>query len=333
MKYMMTHGVRSVTYGLNGYSANSIDLAINDIAANKSDGGYIKHLSEKVVDTTLSRIDVAERVESLMNERFYGSSADIARLGQNKTATRSPVLARLDDHRLARRDIFALFPNVMWDNATTFEEWNRLFDSPAEWLVETVRYFADAENKVLVVRVHPAERSWMPVRKSVADILRFHLDQQTIARENVIIVPPEEPLSSYSLFDYLKGGVVYNGTIGLELIFRHVPLIIGARAAYSEKGFTYELRSRKEYFAAFDDTAGILRYQESNLEKALLFAYEYFFLHGVPMKLISPNRHCSPDYQGRPEEMWRDRNLEHVVKVITGERRFFQDHWRQDVIA
>ncbi len=333
MKYMMTHGVRSVTYGLNGYSANSLDLAMNDIAANKSDGGYIKHLTEKVVDTTLSRIDVTERVESLMNERFYGISADIARLGQDKTAAKSPVLARLDDHRLAGRDIFALFPNVMWDNATTFEEWNRLFDSPAEWLVETVRYFAVADNKVLVIRVHPAERSFMMVRKSVRDILTFHLGKRILEQENIIVVAPEEPLSSYSLFDYLKGGIVYNGTIGLELIFRHIPLIIGARAAYSDAGFTHDIHDRKEYFASFDATEPILSYQDSNLDAALLFTYEYFFLHGVPMKFMSPRRAGAPNFECPPAEIWGDRNLEHVVKVMAGEREFFQDHWRQDVIA
>jgi len=330
MSFMMQQGVRTITYGLNGYGAASLDLATDDIAANKSDGGYLKHLAEQVVDRTISRIDVAQRVGHLMNERFNHGSADIARLGGTETASRSPLLQRLDTHRAAGRDIFALFPNVMWDNATTFEESNRVFDSPVEWLVETVRYFDRSPDKVLVIRVHPAERSFMTVRKSVSDILTFHLGEQVLRRENIIIVAPEEPLSSYALFDFMKAGIVYNGTIGLELVFGHIALIIGARAAYSDSGFTHDIHDRNEYFAAFDTTEQILQRQDSNLESALLFAYEYFFLHGVPMKFMSPLRAGTPNYECPTDEIWGDRNLEHVVGVMAGEREYFQDYWRQD---
>lgn len=330
MSFMMQRGVRTITYGLNGYGAASIDLSADAVAANKSDGGYLKYLADIVVDRTLSRIEVAERVGHLMDERFNHSSADLARLGVAETASQSPVLQRLDTHRAAGRDIFALFPNVMWDNATTFEESNRVFNSPVEWLVETVRYFPPASDKVLVIRVHPAERSYMTVRKSVRDILTFHLGEQILEQDNIIVVAPEEPLSSYALFDYIKAGIVYNGTIGLELIFRHVPLIIGARAAYSDAGFTHDIQNRQQYFAAFDATATILNHQDSNLEAALLFAYEYFFLHGVPMKFMSPKQVGAPNYDCSPDEIWGDRNLEHVVKVMVGEREYFQDYWRQD---
>lgn len=330
MKFMLKHGVRTITYGLNGYGPTNIDLAADTIAANKSDGGYLKYLAETVVDQTLSRIEVAERVGHLMDERYNHSSADIARLGAAETASQSPVLQRLDQHRSHGREIFALFPNVMWDNATTFEETNRVFDSPVEWLVETVRFFAREPQKVLVIRVHPAERSFMAVRKSVRDILIFHLGEQILQQENIIVVAPEEPLSSYSLFDYMKAGIVYNGTIGLELVFRHIALIIGARAAYSDAGFTHDIQDRQQYFAAFDDTARILKHQDKNLDAALLFAYEYFFLHGVPMKFMSPKQVGTPNYECPPDEIWSDHNLEHVVRVMAGEREYFQDYWRQN---
>jgi hypothetical protein len=305
-------------------------LAADTVAAKRSDGGYLKHLAERVVDQTVSRIEVAERVGHLMDERFNHISSDIARLGAAKTASQSPILQRLNAHWAAGRDIFALFPNVMWDNAMTFEESNRVFNSPVEWLVETVRYFVQATDKVLVIRVHPAERSYMTVRKSVRDILTFHLGERILEQENITVVAPEEPLSSYALFDYMKAGIVYNGTIGLELIFRHIPLIIGARAAYSDAGFTHDIQNRQQYFAAFDATEPILSHQDSNIDAALLFAYEYLFLHGVPMKFMSPRQVGTPNYECPPDEIWGDRNLEHVVKVMAGEREYFQDYWRQD---
>jgi len=331
MEFMMSRGVRSISYGLNGYAADSLDFAVDDIAAGKSDGGYLDRLTDGILNDALSSSDISTRVTELMTRRRRGSSDDIARLGVSATRMGKTVGTILDEHRAAGRDIFALFPNVMWDNATTFERWNRVFESPAEWLVETVKYFAGRDDKTLVIRIHPAERSWMPPRKSVLDILRLHLDSETMNRDNIVIIPADEPLSSYSLFPCLRGGIVYNGTIGIELILAHVALIVGAQAAYSEHGFTAELHGRDDYFAAFENTDAILRHQEDNLDRALLFAYEYFFLHGVPLKLLSPQRQAVPNLAESPDEIWKDPNLEHVVAVITGRRRFFQDHWRTGV--
>ncbi len=326
MQYMKDHGVRCISYGGNGYLVDAVDMAINDIAANKSDSGFFPHFVRYVENEPAIRSEIIEKVDSLMDGRIDGTANDVARFGVTSAEGPDPVLERVEQLKKQNKKVYGLFPNVMWDNATTFKEWNRVFDSPVEWLVETVRYIAQSEDKALVVRVHPAEFVWMPVRKSVVDILRCYLGDEIFDKENIIIVPPEQPLSSYRLFPHLTAGMVYNGTIGPELIYKGVPLIVGARAAYTDKGFTFDISGREEYFACLDRTHEIRRIQNENIGLAKLFLCEYFFLHGVPVKYLSRVRQYSPNWEGDPVEIWHDDNLEHLVATISGEKEFFQKY-------
>ncbi len=329
MDMMRSCNVRMITWGVNGFGATSLDFAVDDIAAAKGDGGYISFLKDEVIDNSITRAEVSERVEEWMQKRFNHSTVDISKLGAVVDRSESSLLKHVQRLYKEGSELFALFPNVMWDNATTFEESNRVFSSPVDWLIETVRFFCRSEDKKLIIRVHPAERNFMKARKSIVEILKFHLGHDILSHPNIVIIPPEEPLSSYALFDYIKAGLVYNGTIGLELIFRHVPLIIAAKAAYSDHGFTYDITSRDQYFDAFDNTQTILERQERGLEDARLFAYEYFFLHGIPMLFMSRIKPFEPDYQCSPGQVWTDTKLDHVVAVIAGERKYFQDYWRR----
>ncbi|MEW5995673.1 MAG: hypothetical protein AB1744_14940, partial [Candidatus Zixiibacteriota bacterium] len=301
--------------------------------ANKGDGGYFNHLVSSLADRAISKHEIVKRVDSFMARRFEGAALDIARLGIRTGGREHMLLSRLADARAHGKRVFALFPNVMWDNATTFKEWNRVFDSPVQWLIETVDYFKQSQDKILVIRVHPAEYSWMPVRKSIRDVLCLHFGPEIFYSRNIILIDPEEPLSSYRLFEYLDGATVYNGTIGIELILHNVPLILGARAAYSDKGFTRDVDSRAAYFAGFDDTDKILAHQNANLELAKIFAYEYFFTHGVPVRFLSATGQLTPNFDGDPHDMWNDPNLDHIISVIEGRRRFFQDHWLEEQLV
>jgi hypothetical protein len=202
-----------------------------------------------------------------------------------------------------------------------------------QWLVETVKYILASNDKALVIRIHPAEYVWMPVRKSIVDILRCYLGDEIFSDERLIIIPSHQRLSSYSLFEHLAGGLVYNGTIGLEIMYQKVPLIIGAKAAYSDKGFTYDIANRDDYFDSFDQTNHILHKQNENLELLKLFMYEYFFLHGVPVKFMSKVRSYSPNWEGDPHGIWDDDNVNHIISTIVGENKYFQRYSERPVMV
>jgi len=328
-RYMVDHGIRTVTCSCNGFSINALDLAINRAAAAKDDDGYLEHFIADLVDNVIPKEQVINRVDNYMKERFRGATNDTGQLHHSRRDHRHELISRLESIKADGKKVFALFPNVMWDSAMTFEEWNRVFPSAVAWLVETVQYFAEASDKVLVVRVHPGEHTMHNVRKSIRDILEHHLGTEILENPNIILVPASEKLNSYELFDLIVGGIVYNGTIGLELIHRGIPLIVGAQTAYSDKGFTYDIHSRRQYFETFDHTDRVLAAQEKNPERAKYFVYEYFFLHGVPVQYMSTDTYLCPNWKGEPARVWRDANLDHIVSVMVGEEKYFQDYWRK----
>ena len=325
MKLMRTQGVRTITYGVNGFQTDAVDWAINDRACNKSSQGYFDHLLATLDQDVAEHRRILQLADTALRRRLVWDSDDLRRINSHRTRRQSEWLERVKAAHGSGRRVYGLFPNVMWDNATTFTEWNRVFASPVEWLVQTIAYFMNQANKMLVVRVHPAEASAMLVRRTVTDIVRHHLGGVALEHPNLLFIPAEAPLRSYDLFEYLSAGLVYNGTIGLELVYAGIPAVIAAKAAYSDQGFTHDVSTRRAYFAAIDSPAMVKRVQDEHRRRALVFMYEYFECHGVPLPFLSRTRALTPDYDCDPTTVLDDYKLDHIAEVITGKRRFFQE--------
>ncbi|MFH1686485.1 MAG: hypothetical protein ABIE70_03080 [bacterium] len=325
-RYLKTQGVRVITFGLNGFNIDQLDWSVGETACSKSDQGYFQQLVKQVADQPQLRASILGRVRQCMDTRLSGQSNDVSRMGRSGSDHAAGYLDRVAQAAREGRKLFCLFPNVMWDNATTNKESNRVFAGPSEWLVETTRFVAGAPDMVLVIRAHPAEHSWLGVRHGVRDILRFHLGEEIFTNPGIILIPGSERMSSYRLFEFMTCGIVYNGTIGLELLYRDIPLLIGAKAAYSDMGFAYDVTSRDDYFKALANPERIGKHQRKHRELARLFMYEYFIVHGVPMRLLSAERQAGLDHRAASTDIWSDPSLDHIAAVTTGQRKHFQDN-------
>jgi len=323
MKKFLNSKTKVITYGGNGYVMNALDFAVNDIAACKSDHGYHQYIVNNFDKN--SRNKIIKSVEKIMEERFSCLSGDGKKI---KTHVGKSVGNSVEKVKLLKnkdKKVFAMFTGVMWDNATTFKEWNTVFKSPIEWLVETVKIFQNSEDKVLIIRAHPGECLWMNARVSVKDILLDYFGEKILRNPNILFISCDEKVISYEIFPYLDGAIVFNGTIGLELMYSNIPLVIGAKAAYSEKNFTYDLKNKDEYTEVFNNLSKIRSRQKSGNSSLKLFIYEYFLIHGVPIKLLSNVNSYEPNLEDKIEEIWNDKNLNHVISVINGEKEYFQE--------
>ncbi|HRE31025.1 MAG TPA: hypothetical protein PLD88_03530, partial [Candidatus Berkiella sp.] len=65
---------------------------------------------------------------------------------------------------------------------------------------------------------------------------------------NVFIIKPEEKIETYDLMHLVVAGAAYMSTTGLEFSCLGKPLIAIGPVHYSEKGFTFEPKSKLEYF-------------------------------------------------------------------------------------
>lgn len=178
------------------------------------------------------------------------------------------------EHREVEPGFSVMFTNVTWDTAA--QERNRCFESPGAWIVETIAWFAEHPDQRLVVRAHPAEvrsrGAWSrePVTGIVAEAFPS-------LPPNIVVIPPDDPTSSYPLMAAADVALVYSSTAGMEAALAGTPCITAAVTQYGEKGFTLDPGDRPAYFecltAVLADPAG----HRPDVQRARRYAHFFFF--------------------------------------------------------
>lgn len=173
-----------------------------------------------------------------------------------------------------------LLTSVAWDAQLHYE--GRAFPSMTEWLLETIRYFARRPELQLVVRVHPAEiHGFVPSRQRAADEIRRAFPALPA---NVIVVGPEQRVSTYVLLSTCNAALIYSTKMGVELAARGMPVIVAGEAWIRGKGIAIEPSSPTEYFAALDRLPFEDRIAPEQVERARKYAYHFFFRRMIPLE-------------------------------------------------
>lgn len=175
-------------------------------------------------------------------------------------------------------------PNVSWDSALLGRD--RPFPSLAEWVRQTVRYFAGRTGCRLIVRVHPAEVIF-GTAQPVSGIIRQCCPSLP---EHIQVVGPEDPVNTYDLMEACDFGLVYNTTAGLEMAMHGIPAIVAGRPHYVEKGFTIDVNTAQEYRSAIESLiADPRRLSERQTELAWCYADVFFFRWHKPFPWCTRN--------------------------------------------
>ena len=167
------------------------------------------------------------------------------------------------------RPVYTLFTNVLWDAASSQRE--IVFKNPVEWVVETIRWFESHPELQLLVKVHPAEVV-IGTRQPFIDVLKEHIHE---IPENVVIIPPEEKINSWSVYDISDLGIVHTTTAGMEMPLVGVPVVVVSDTHYRNKGFSLDANSREEYYYILEDI-GLNRRTVSGAQKDLAKKYAYY---------------------------------------------------------
>ena len=211
-----------------------------------------------------------------------------------------------------KRNIF-LFSNLSWDVGINYE--GTLFRDVHDWVLTTVEAVAGRDDCHLYVKIHPEESYGSAhTEHGVAQAIRA---RYPVLPPNVTIITPEEKVKPYELFPVIDLGVVYNGTIGLEMMLRDIPVVATGAAPYSGFGFCLEPRTRAEYA---DALLGRVTPPVPDREVLRLFAYFYFIKTHIPFHLT--RQVYFDDFKGYAFERLddllpgRDRYLDHLCKCI-----------------
>ena len=183
------------------------------------------------------------------------------------------------------KPVIGLLTNVAWDAQLHYPA--NAFDSMLDWLVQTCRYFDRRRDLQLLIRVHPAEISgFPPSRQPILGELAKAIPHLP---PNIVVVPPESDLSTYTLMSLCNSVIIYGTKTGVELTSRGIPVIVAGEAWIRNKGLTCDASSPEEYFRILDRlpfTAGL---DAGTIARARRYAYHFFFNRMIPLAFIEPH--------------------------------------------
>jgi hypothetical protein len=221
----------------------------------------------------------ARALDALLGGRISGESAHEryfdASLGHESDAVR----AALGLPSGAR--IVSAFTNLSWDTALLGKD--DAFASQFDWLAETCRIVESRDDTTLVIRVHPAEGRWgtaQPVEHELVERIER-------LPSNVVLVPPDRPISSYGLLALSELVLGYTTTVGLEAAVRGIPVAVAAHTHYRGRGFTTDIATRADLERVIAAPPAMTAEQ---IELARRYAFAFFFRLMIPFRQVVSER-------------------------------------------
>lgn len=220
--------------------------------------------------------DQNDVLDQYLDSRRWGSQ-DFISYHPNPIEDRDYIQERLG--LSPDKKIFGLFTNLVWDGQVVF--FDNAFSNMTEWVMETIEYFIRHQDMQLVVRIHPAEtKGAIPTQQKLYPLIKERFEQLP---SNIKIIKPESDLSTYTLSEFLHAALVYTTKVGLEFAVKGIPSIVAGEAFYRNKGFTYDVTSKKQYFSLLDNHNQLKANDLARVHRARQYAYYYFFKRFIPM--------------------------------------------------
>jgi len=187
------------------------------------------------------------------------------------------------DHFLidSKKTNIFLFPSIFWD--VGISQWGGgAYSDVIEWVLDTIEALKDNKDICLYIKPHPGESiSTSPSNKGVVD---FIIEKFGNIPKNMTIITSDMKIKPYDLFPYIDIGLVFRGTLGLEMLLNNIPVISTGIAPYSFLDSISCPSSRKEYMELL---LGNKELSKPDSNEVRLFAYFYFIKTLIPWTLTS----------------------------------------------
>lgn len=260
-------------------------------------------------------------LEETMKQREYGLGMYLDHGKFTKRIQKDYVLKKLNIE--STDNIGLLFTNLTWDASLVGAD--IIFKDPYEWVSRTINWFSDKEDRVLMIKVHPAETIHGTRNSFISYINEMHTDLP----KNIIVLPPHTELSTYDLIDVADYGIIYTSTAGLEMALKGKPVITAAYTHFIKKGFTFDSKNYDNYFELLK-MLNTLEMNQEMKEKALIYAYLHFCSREIPFKYLqfdnelfsSPRLNLQSYKDLSPGS---DQILDNLCNAIINGNEFFMD--------
>ncbi len=238
-----------------------------------------------------------EKLNDFLKKRFIGDASIFIQDGYFKENMGNYDLKSSLRLNEAKRNIF-LFSNLYWDIGLS--ERSSLFQSVIEWVVSTIELVKDNDNVHLYIKPHPAEIFGAGSLKGMSEIISGKYPD---GLKNITIIQPELKIKTYDLFPFIDLGVIFTGTLGLEMMLSNIPVVSTGMTSHLGLGFSVEPNSIEEYTNVLNNKYQVSKIDRDELE---LFAYFYFIRTLIPWHLTK--QVYADDFNG-----FNFKSLDHLI--------------------
>jgi hypothetical protein len=106
------------------------------------------------------------------------------------------------------------------------------FDSQAEWILSTIEFAREQNNLILFIKVHPNTAGKNAVGNNVGEF-NFFNELKNNLPQNVVLIMPEDEVSTYSLIEVTDLGFCSVSTVSIELACEGVPVIASHNSQFT----------------------------------------------------------------------------------------------------
>lgn len=218
--------------------------------------------------------------------------------------------------------VFCAFPNVIWDGDV--DDRNHIFDGVLDWLIQIIDFMRENKNYFLYVRCHPSEVTRLKGTKLVEELLLDNIkDLENI--QNVEIISSKTNLDTYRFLDQCVNiGLVYDGTLGLELPYMGIPTLMAGDGRINIKGINIGVKTRKQYFDYISKPEKIKQDFAKEFDEEILYKYVYWnqFETAYYMPIIDKKtrRLRLDDVTLSEINIWENAEFKRTIERVLGEK-------------
>ncbi len=313
-KYKIQTNIISLsTFDFNKIVLNRIDLY-------NSNSRFEKWISKR------NKFNLNTNENDLLNDflssRFKGNSEIFKK--SDVFNSEKQDLSKILNIDSSKKNIF-LFTNLFWD--VGISDSSKLYKGVIDWVIDTIKIIQENPNINLYIKPHPVEVfDTTPSKKGV---IQFILDHFKHLPKNIFIIDPKLKIKTYDLFEFIDLGIVYNGTVGIEMLFNNIPIIVTGKAPYSYLNSVINPVNRIEYIKTiFNSKKGE---SHIDIEEIKLFAYFYFVKNLIPWNLTK--KAYADNFKGynisdhTDLEIGKNKFLDHICNTIIQPDAYNIEDW------
>jgi hypothetical protein len=175
---------------------------------------------------------------------------------------------------------FVMFTNVGYDEGVT--KGSPAYMTGAEWIADTVAFFARHPQHTLIIKAHPGEK-----HLGARDPIDMILDNIAAAKPaNVHVIDASSPITAPCAARLADVALLYTSTVSVEVAALNIPTILVGDGLHSRRGFAHEPATPADYIALLSKVCAHDDQLAPPSDVGRRYAYAYFFRSAIPIALF-----------------------------------------------